>query len=285
MEARDFYDGLGDDYDRMVSWEGRLAREGGFFRHVFDEAGARRVLDAACGTGMHAISFAREGVKCAGADVSPVMIARARENARAAGVEADFRVAGFGGMAAVFDGPFDAVTCLGNSLPHCADAAALRACLGDFASLLRPGGILVIQNRNYDRLLRDRQRFMPLAARGDAEGQTLYLRITDFPPLGAADEESLTFTLVTLRQRGGARQGTADQTARPGGGAWSQEVNSTPLRALRRAPLERALGEAGFPTVKVFGGYDGRPFDDSAAPDLVAVAVRGASRVSAAGSS
>ena len=63
MDARDFYDGLGDDYDRMVSWEGRLAREEQFFNRLFDENGTWSVLDAACGTGMHAIAFARGGMR------------------------------------------------------------------------------------------------------------------------------------------------------------------------------------------------------------------------------
>ena len=38
----------------------------------------------------------------------------------------------------------------------------------------------MIQNRNYDRLLRERQRFMPLASRIDAEGETLFLRISEY---------------------------------------------------------------------------------------------------------
>jgi 2-polyprenyl-3-methyl-5-hydroxy-6-metoxy-1,4-benzoquinol methylase len=79
VEAREFYDGLGGDYDRMVQWQGRLEREELFFKRVFDDAGVVRVLDAACGTGMHAISFARRGLQSAGADLSPAMIARARE--------------------------------------------------------------------------------------------------------------------------------------------------------------------------------------------------------------
>jgi glycine/sarcosine N-methyltransferase len=260
MEARDFYDGLGPDYDSLVAWEARLGREGGFFKRLFDDAPARRVLDAACGTGMHAIAFARQGRQAAGADLSPVMVERARENARAAGVAADFRVAGFGGIARVFGPSWDAVTCLGNSLPHCADEAALAACLSDFAALLRPGGLLVAQNRNYDRLLKDRARVMPLTARGGGEEETLFLRITDFPPPGSPQEESLTFTVITLRRRGNR---------------WTQEAQSTPLRALRRAAVERALREAGFTGIQAFGGYDGSPFDPDASADLVVVARRG----------
>jgi SAM-dependent methyltransferase len=257
VEAREFYDGLGGDYDRMVSWQARLAREEAFFKRVFDESGTARVLDAACGTGMHAIAFARRGLACAGADLSPAMIARARENAREAGVDVDFKVAAFGELGSRFTGPFDAVTCLGNSLPHLVDDASLDACLTDFGRLLRPAGLLVIQNRNYDRVLRERQRFMPLAARTDGAGESLFLRITDFPPAGSPEGDLIDFTIVTLTKREGA---------------WSQSVMSTPLRAIRRLTLERALASAGFSSAAMYGGYAMTPHDSPDASDLVVVA-------------
>jgi SAM-dependent methyltransferase len=260
VDAREFYDELGPEYDRMVSWEARLAREEPFFRSLFAERGVRRVLDAACGTGMHALMFARQGLAAAGADVSPEMIARARTHAREAGLNADFEVAGFGGMAARFSGVFDAVTCLGNSLPHILDPAELHACLADFAALLRPGGTLVIQNRNYDRVLEERQRVMPVTARADGEGETLFLRLTEFAGLDSASEEEIRFTLVVLRKRGGA---------------WTSTVQSTPLRALRRAGLEAALAAAGFEAVQVYGGFGRGAYDAPGAADLLVVATRG----------
>jgi SAM-dependent methyltransferase len=257
MDAKEFYDSLGGDYDRMVSWQARIAREAAFFRRLFEENGVRRVLDAACGTGVHAIEFARQGLRSAGADLSPAMIDQARENARAAGVEVDLQAAAFGELAGRFTGPFDALTCLGNSLPHLIDDLSLAAALSDFASLLRPGGVCVIQNRNYDRLLRDRQRFMPPAAREDAEGETLFLRITDFPPATEYASESIEFTIVTLKKRGGS---------------WNQTARTTPLRALRRATIERALGAAGFSSTQVYGSFAFTAFDAPDAGDLVVVA-------------
>ena len=97
MDAREFYDSLGGDYDRMVSWQVRIAREASFFQRLFGENSVRRVLDAACGTGVHAIEFARQGLRSAGADLSPAMIDQARaERARSAGVEVDLQAAAFG---------------------------------------------------------------------------------------------------------------------------------------------------------------------------------------------
>jgi len=257
MDALNFYDGLGDDYDRMVSWKTRLAREEDFFERLFDERASRRVLDAACGTGMHAIAFARRGREVAGADLSPVMVRRAQRNAEEAGVHVDFRVAGLGECLREWSAPFDAVTCIGNSLPHLLDDRSLSRCFSDFSSVLRPGGTLVIQNRNYDRLLRDRQRLMPLTSRQTDAEETLFLRITDYSR--TADDERIDFTIVILAKKAGA---------------WSQTVRTTPLRALRRVTLEKALAEAGFTDIRAYGDYLGGPSNAPEAPDLVIVARR-----------
>ena len=257
MDPQEFYDSLGWDYDRMVSWQSRIAREAPFFTRLFEENGVRRVLDAACGTGVHAIEFARQGLRSAGADLSPAMIGQARENARAAGVEVNLQTAAFGELSRRFTGPFDALTCLGNSLPHLVDYSSLATALSDFASLLRPGGVCVIQNRNYDRLLRDRQRFMPPAAREDGEGETLFLRITDFPPPAERASEIIQFTIVTLKKRDGS---------------WNQTACTTPLRALRRETIERALSAAGFSSTQVYGSFTLAAFDAPDTGDLIAVA-------------
>ena len=254
MDAREFYDELGDRYDVMVAWEERLSREVEFFRRLFDAHGVSRVLDAACGTGMHAIAFARQGRRCAAADVSPAMIDRARENTRRAGVEVDLRVAGFGELARSFEGGFDAVTCLGNSLPHLLEDEGLAKALADFAGVLAPGGIVVIQNRNYDRLPASGGRSVHLNARQESDGETLFVRMSE--PRGG---EALDFTILTLKKRSGA---------------WSAALQTTPLRAISRDTLERALAAAGFQSIEVYGDYSRAAFGAPGTGDLVAIAAR-----------
>jgi hypothetical protein len=46
------YDDFSSDYDRFVDWPGRLAAELPFIERQLRAVGARRVLDAACGTGV-----------------------------------------------------------------------------------------------------------------------------------------------------------------------------------------------------------------------------------------
>lgn len=52
---------------------------------------------------------------------------------------------------------FDAVICLGNSFAHLLDETpdqrVQRMCLKNFAKVLKPGGLLFIDHRNYDAMI------------------------------------------------------------------------------------------------------------------------------------
>jgi glycine/sarcosine N-methyltransferase len=261
-EEVSLYDALSDDYDRFVNWESRLAYEMPFIERTLREADARRVVDVACGTGMHAIELARNGYKVVGADLSAPMIERARENISAAGVEARFVVAGFGELAEKLalkvkggSSQFDAVLCLGNSLPHVPSAGDLGDALADFAAVLRPGGVLLIQNRNFDAVMDHRERWMEPQAHREGETEWLFLRFYDFEL-----EDTLTFNLVTLR--------------REGAGAWSQRVTSTRLWPLRQEELTAAMVEAGFGSIACYGDMAGLPFAPGSSPNLIVTAQR-----------
>ena len=57
----------------------------------FAEIGpGQRVLDVGCGTGVVAVTAARQGAKVAGLDLTPTLLERARENASIAGVDVEF---------------------------------------------------------------------------------------------------------------------------------------------------------------------------------------------------
>jgi glycine/sarcosine N-methyltransferase len=245
-----FYDSLASDYDRFVNWEGRLAHELPFLGRLFAGHGVVRVLDAACGTGHHAIALAKQGYQAMGADLSAAMIEQARRNAAAAGVQVGFAVAGFGGLAAIGQ-TFDAVLCLGNSLPHLLTEKALAEALSDFAAVLHPGGLVVIQNRNFDRVWRRRERFMGPQSCREGEREWVFVRFYDF------HEATVTFNMIRLRRDGET---------------WTQDVESTELRPIFRDELAAALGRAGFFQAAFHGSYDGSPFDPAHSNDLIAVA-------------
>lgn len=247
------YDPFSADYDRFVNWKGRLAVELPFIERQLIASGARRVLDAACGTGMHAIALAQRGYDVTAADLSAGMIERARENAAVVGSSARFVVAGFGELATKAGNGFDALLCLGNSLPHVLTADALHAALTDFAAVLRPGGLLFIQNRNFDAVMATRARWMPPQAHREGDREWLFVRFYDFNPDG-----NLTFNIVTLR--------------RDEAGEWTQQIEATTLRPLLHADLLDAVTAAGFGDVGCYGDMQGAPFDSENSGNLIAVA-------------
>jgi 2-polyprenyl-3-methyl-5-hydroxy-6-metoxy-1,4-benzoquinol methylase len=58
-------------------------------KHAAVRAGAR-VLDVACGTGVVSVTAARVGARVTGLDLTPELVAAARDNARIAGVDIEF---------------------------------------------------------------------------------------------------------------------------------------------------------------------------------------------------
>jgi SAM-dependent methyltransferase len=254
MATVPLYDTLAVDYDRFVDWDARLAHELPFFTGLFEQAGVRRVLDAACGTGHHAIALARHGYDLVGADLSLAMVELARDNAVDAGVDITFVQAGLGDLAGIdprVEGAFDAVLCLGNSLPHLLSRDAVRAALADFRAVLRPGGLVVIQNRNFDKVWAEKQRFMPPQSYRDDGGEWIFVRFYDF------EEMEVVFNMVRLRRT-------------PEG--WAQDVDATRLRPIFGDELALGLRDAGFGPVNLYGGYDRTPFDRDVSGDLLAVA-------------
>ena len=149
--------------------------------------------------------------------------------------------------------PFDAVLCLGNSLPHAVGPGALEAALIDFANCLKPGGLLLLQNRNFDAVTAGQQRWMEPQSHREGEREWLFFRFYDFLASGL-----IQFNVATLTRDG-------DQP-------WRQQITTSLLRPLTRANLAAALPAAGFEHIEWFGGLGGEPFDTAASGNLVVLA-------------
>lgn len=253
LTSEEFYDRLARLYDIMNDWQVRLAYEGPFIRRVLDTYGARRVLDAACGTGQHVLALRRWGYDAVGADASPQMVHQAQNNALAAQVEASFVVAAFDALSQLPGAPFDAVLCLGNSLPHVESVAALDDALVGMKRALRPGGVLLLHNLNYDRRWVQRPRFLKLDS-GTLDGrEVLVWRMADY------GETTIAFHTALFEK---------DENGR-----WRVEVDSTPQLPLFHADLEDRLRRVGFAQVHAYGNLRGEPFDAEKSEDLVLTAI------------
>ncbi len=245
-----FYDRLASDYDRIVDVRRREAAAERFAGRLVADFGVRRALEVACGTGLYARALAGAGVEVVASDLSGEMLAEARQ-AGGGGVtwiEAPMeRIADH-----VADG-FDAVLCMGNSLPHLLEDDVLAEALAGFARLLREGGLAVMQLLNYDRVLARGERFVGASRRG----QTEYVRFYDF---GA---DRLRFNILELRWQGERVE---------------HALHATELRPYRAGELAEALSSAGFGRIERFSGLGLEPFDARDSDGLLIVAHRGGGR-------
>jgi len=246
-----FYDELGAGYDTIIDWDGRLAREAPFLARRFDEHSVRSVLDTACGTGEHAALFSSWGLDVVATDISQEMLEVCRRKYRNHPMTC--LRAGFGTTYDVLGRSFEAVTCLGNSWPHLLTDREAERAARDFARLVEPGGIVVLQQLNYEAMRRRGERFMGPESRTVDGGETLFLRIFDL------DRDPIRFTIVRM-----AREGEG----------WRREGYVTEHRAWTAPELERVLREARFASLRFYGSFAEDAFDPATSDQLIAVAVR-----------
>jgi SAM-dependent methyltransferase len=193
---RDFYDELADDYHLMFrDWDVSMEYQASVLAAVIEtgtKGSVRRVLDCSCGIGTQAIGLARVGgagpsslvgATVIGTDLSPRAAARAAREAAARGVglpaaAADMRALPFG------DGSFDVVLSADNSVPHLLTPDALGAGLSEMHRVLRPGGLLVLTVRDYDKIRAERPASTPPQVSEHEVGRVIAFQLWHWHPDG-----------------------------------------------------------------------------------------------------
>ena len=146
----------------------RTAEYGHILIDYLHKHNVKTVLDAAAGTGVDSVLLLEAGFQVKSVDLSEEMLAEARkERQRRAGEPGfeDWEI-GRGDWLDLENversvshpvGGYDAVVCIGNSFAHLPDPSSDQAdhkrALSNFHKLLKPGGVLVIDHRNYDYIL------------------------------------------------------------------------------------------------------------------------------------
>ena len=112
-----------------------------------------RILDLACGYGRIAVPLARRGFQVTGLDLSAPLLAVARERAAQAGVTVEWHHADMRDIPSEWSGQFDAVISIWNSFGYFADDHENQRVLASAAQALKPGGRLLIDVSNRDRVV------------------------------------------------------------------------------------------------------------------------------------
>ena len=159
--AADPYERFAADYDWLFSDEtvagGEAVNQPATAR-LLDRVGpAGAVLDAACGTGINAAVLARRGFSVRAADGSDAMIQRAADRFRRERLAIPLVRCLWADLPAAIDERFDVVLCIGNSLVHAAGRDAMVRALTGLRRMARPGGHVVIDTRNWEKLHAERR--------------------------------------------------------------------------------------------------------------------------------
>jgi len=246
------------NYRSLIAWGPRIRREEPFLARALADLPDRSVADLGCGTGEHARHLAAKGFRVAGLDASESMIADA--TAEPVPPNLRFVLGDLREADRVLGERFGAAIILGNTLPFFLDEADLGRALGAVARLLLPGGRLLFQVLNYEKLYARKERHLPLNfTDGAPDGTILFLRLLDLREGGR-----VLFFPTTLRFR-------PDDAERPVEVVRARRVE---LRAWTRKDLEPALAAAGLAGIEVFGGMEAQPFEPLASQDLVVLARR-----------
>lgn len=137
-----------------------------FFCNLLRENDVKHILDVACGTGVDSIMLLENNFKVTSTDASDKMLKQAwkiRWQRRKEEAFDDWVIEEGNWLAlhdAAIDVPpqgFDAVICLGNSFAHLpdfqGDLSNQKLAIQNFKEMLKPGGVLFIDHRNYDAIL------------------------------------------------------------------------------------------------------------------------------------
>jgi SAM-dependent methyltransferase len=236
----DFYESISAYYDRIFPTDPQVLS---FLDSRISPAS--RILDIACGTGGYSIALAERGHRVTGIDLDAAMIQSARGKAQDLDEAPDFRVMDMLSMTASIDYGFDLIFCIGNSLVHLETDEQIGLLLADCRTLLRSGGVLVVQIINYDRILA--QGLTSLPTLRDDSITLEFLRHYDLDPTGG---------VVIFRTE-----------LRVGRGADRQVIhNQIPLRIVTSARLAQLVQTTGFQAIELLGGFDGRPLSLESLP-------------------
>ena len=140
-----------------------------------------RVLDCACGTGIAALALARHGYKVTGTDASEGMVARAKQHAAEEGVDIEFSACPWEKLPAHFDKEFDLVLCCGNSIGHCCNEDEMLRSLCGIRGVLKPDSLVVIDTRNWEKLLAEHIRFTNFGPRERNGKRCIPVYVWTFP--------------------------------------------------------------------------------------------------------
>jgi len=233
MSVGDFYDDLAPEYHLIYEdWNTAVEHQGVALDRLVRSRlpSAQSVLDCSCGIGTQALGLATHGYQVHGTDVSERALERARLEAIRRGLDVAFEACDIRDLERLH-GTYDVVMSCDNAVPHLLTDDDVARAFRAMCSKLRPGGLVVITVRDYDKALVERP--VTTAPRiNPGPPRKVVVRLHDWD---APDSPLYTVHFLIL---------TESSTG------WSVSHHSARYRAIGRQALTLAAANAGFTNIQ-----------------------------------
>lgn len=140
-------------WTEFVGWEKRKKGERGFFARKLKEHNCNYILDTALGDGVNSVRLIQEGFKVESNEIDEEYRKSALKNASKNNVELSIKSYDWRELTKGYNTQFDSLICLGNSLTYLLTKEDQIKALKEMFALIKNGGILIIDHRNYDYIL------------------------------------------------------------------------------------------------------------------------------------
>ena len=209
-----------------------------FLRYVLPYNGAR-VLDVGCATGELAFALSHFGFPTWAFDFDEQMVQISQKTKSEEAMFPVFEQLDMRQIGERFpEAYFDTIICFGNTLVHLLGDDDIRKFIQSAFKVLSPEGKLTIQILNYQHILENQIKSLPLI-----------------------DNEHIRFE---RNYEFGGETGLIDFNTKLTVKSTGQEmINSTKLCAIRQNKLQELLDEAGFYSIEFFGGFNREPLTAS----------------------
>ena len=242
-----FYDEIANDYEDITAQQARQEAADAFCERFVDLTHSETILDAGCGSGLYAMTFARMGLDVIGEDISESLLAMAKRQAMDEQLDVRWISCAFDEINSHVTRSVDAVVCMGNSLVHVLSDNDLARVMMNFSKVLNPAGLLAIQVLNYDRLIKQQERIVGVSRSGEKE----FIRFYDYL------DRLVRFNILTIDSCGGEL---------------STHLSSTLHRPYRVDELSEACKLAGFEEPELFGDLHMGPYNPAESASVILLA-------------
>ena len=233
-----FYEQISKYYDYIFPAGDRQLE---YIRNAAGEP-PKRLLDVACGSGGYSVALAKAGYSVTAVDLDEKMVELAKAKTLKEGLGIKVLACNMLDIGKQFRGAsFDLVFCIGNSIVHLGSKKDILGALSQMLSVLKPGGTLVLQIINYDRIMKYHVSGLPAIVDKDIGLEFTRNYIYD------KNKGIINFnTLLTV----------------DGAGGRETYENSIELFPLLSGDMAELMKKAGFSGVEMYGDFVGSPYND-----------------------